>query len=110
MERKVLYLKELMGRSDEMIDASGDDSPEIVREKLRACLKTEGKIVVSLKNITNLSPSYAYRAFANLFDSVKDLDQFDQKISFRDDERNLEDRVKAAIDRKRRVLQAEMSG
>jgi hypothetical protein len=107
MSTKIVSLAELMKNNEHTIDVCGNDEPELIKEQLRQLLDKYDQLNISLRNIKNLSPSYAFRAFANLFNSIAELDHFDQIISFHEDEKNLSAGIKIALERKRRILNAE---
>jgi hypothetical protein len=98
---KTIVMSEVINRISSNADSSRKDPVEFHAE-LAMALREHGEICIDLANVEGLSPSFAYEAFAKLIDKFGT--DVSKKISFRNDDLNLADRIYQAFDRRKAVL------
>ena len=75
-----------------------------VRKEVQDYLKTCDVVKIDLSGIRSLSPSFAYKAFGQLFEDPDQLDKLKNRLKFINDHLSLESRIWKAIDRRKIVL------
>jgi len=106
VENARISLYEIIG-TDGKVDGvvTSSSSPEAVRDKIRNALKDSEQVTVDLSRMRSLSPSFAYQAFGLLVDEFGESTR--TRIAFENDEKQLQTRITAAIDRRLKILEAQ---
>lgn len=99
-----LKMKDLVPVRNEQGILTGEESAKGVYERIAETLDREGQVAVDMEGIQSLSPSFAYEAFGKLVDRFGST--VDKKIRFENDPFSLSTRVTQALDRRKRVVEA----
>lgn len=103
MESHMIKLYEILDCSEHsMGEVTGMDKPQEVKEKILAALASEPDVTVDMSHMRSLSPSFAYEAFGKLYDIFGD--SITTKLKFINDEKNLQQRIYSALNRRKEVL------
>ena len=99
-----LRMKDLVPLKDNLGRFSGEQDAKGVFIQIVKVLEREGKISMDLEGVESLSPSFAYEAFGKLVDRFGP--SIESKIYFENDPFRLSTRIKEAIERRKRVVEA----
>ncbi|XGC81061.1 STAS-like domain-containing protein [Bdellovibrio bacteriovorus] len=103
MENHMILLYEVLDCSEQSKgQATGMDKPQAVKEMLKSALEKDAEVTLDMSNMRSLSPSFAYEAFGKLYDIFGD--SINSRLKFVNDERNLQERIYSALNRRKEVL------
>lgn len=105
--KQIISFFYLINKHQDISSKIGDDKANLVCLFLIEILKSSTTLIIDLKEINSISPSFSYIAFGKLVDEFGESVM--ERLEFTNDNLNLKKIILRSIDRRKKILDAEKS-
>ena len=99
----IVMFKTFLNKSDEGV-LSSSSNIDLIRQELREQFEKNETIVLDFEGVRAISPSFAYECFGQIYSEKKRLELILSKIHVVNDNLNLYEKIKKAVQRRIIVL------